>query len=110
MRNAATQRELEDAFGYVETPDQLAAIENDSKKWGTQGGDIYGNSPGMEALGDVNQLQHQQLRKAQGIDYKTNPPLQAPTALAGRPAVALAAHGKTAGLAREVGFPALPPG
>jgi hypothetical protein len=43
------------------------------------GGDIYGNSPGMEALGDIKQLQHEQLRKAQGIDYQTNPPLQIPT-------------------------------
>lgn len=50
-------------------------------RWSTSGGDIYGNSPGMEALGDIKQLQHEQLRKAQGIDYKTKPPLQMPTAL-----------------------------
>lgn len=50
-------------------------------RWAVSGGDIYGNSPGMEALGDIKQLQHQQLRKAQGIDYKTNPPLQVPTHL-----------------------------
>jgi hypothetical protein len=48
------------------------------------GGDIYGNSPGMEALGDIKQLQHEQLRKAQGIDYQTNPPLQIPTDLKNR--------------------------
>lgn len=53
-------------------------------RWMTAGGDIYGNSPGMEALGDIKQLQHEQLRKAQGIDYKVNPPLQVPTALKGR--------------------------
>lgn len=50
-------------------------------RWAAMGGDVYGNSPGMEALGDVRQLQHEQLRKAQGIDYMTKPPLQAPTAL-----------------------------
>jgi hypothetical protein len=50
-------------------------------RWAVAGGDIYGNSPGMEALGDIKQLQHEQLRKANAIDYKTNPPLQAPTAL-----------------------------
>lgn len=50
-------------------------------RWQTAGGDIYGNSPGMEALGDIKQLQHEQLRKAQGIDYKTKPPLQVPTSL-----------------------------
>lgn len=53
-------------------------------RWAVAGGDIYGNSPGMEALGDIKQLQHEQLRKAQGIDYQTNPPLQAPAALKNR--------------------------
>jgi hypothetical protein len=53
-------------------------------RWMTSGGDIYGNSPGMESLGDIKQLQHEQLRKAQGIDYKTKPPLQAPTSLKSR--------------------------
>lgn len=50
-------------------------------RWATTGGDIYGNSPGMEALGDIKQLQHEQLRKAQGIDYMTKPPLQVPVAM-----------------------------
>lgn len=53
-------------------------------RWAVAGGDIYGNSPGMEALGDVKQLQHEQLRKAQGIDYKARPPLQVPTSLKNR--------------------------
>jgi len=53
-------------------------------RWATAGGDIYGHSPAMEALGDIKQLQHQQIRKAQGIDYLTNPPLQAPTNLVGK--------------------------
>lgn len=50
-------------------------------RWGVAGGDIYGNSPGMEALGDCRQLQHEQLRKAQVIDYKSNPPLQVPISM-----------------------------
>lgn len=50
-------------------------------RWATAGGDIYGNSPGMEALGDIKQLQHEQLRKAQGIDYMTKPPLQVPISM-----------------------------
>lgn len=54
-------------------------------RWSVMGGDIYGSSPGMETLGDVKQLQHEQLRKAQAIDYQTNPPLQAPTSLSNRP-------------------------
>lgn len=53
-------------------------------RWATAGGDIYGNSPGMEVLGDVKQLQHQQLRKGQGIDYQTKPPLQVPTSMKNR--------------------------
>ena len=53
-------------------------------RWAVAGGDIYGNSPGMEALGDVKQLQQEQLRKSQGIDYMTNPPLQVPTSLKNR--------------------------
>lgn len=50
-------------------------------RWSIAGGDIYGNSPGMEALGDIKQLQHEQLRKANAIDFQTNPPLQAPSAM-----------------------------
>jgi len=53
-------------------------------RWDLAGGDIYGNSPGMEALGDIKQLQHEQLRKAQAIDYKTNPPLSVPTNMKNR--------------------------
>jgi len=49
-------------------------------RWILTGNDIYGHSPGMDVLGDVKQLQHQQLRKGQAIDYQVNPPLQVPTA------------------------------
>ncbi len=50
-------------------------------RWAATGGDIYGNSPGMEALGDIKQLQHEQLRKGQGIDYMVKPPVQMPVAM-----------------------------
>lgn len=50
-------------------------------RWALSGGDIYGNGPGMESLGDIKQLQHEQLRKANAIDFQTNPPLDVPTAL-----------------------------
>ena len=53
-------------------------------RWGISGGDVYGNSPGMESLGDIKQLQHEQLRKAQGIDYQTKPPLQVPAYMKNR--------------------------
>ena len=48
-------------------------------RWVVTGGDIYGNSPGMEALGDLRQLQQEQLRKSQAIDYQSNPPVIIPT-------------------------------
>lgn len=50
-------------------------------RWAVAGGDMYGNSPGMEALGDIKQLQHEQLRKANAIDFQSNPPLQVPTVM-----------------------------
>lgn len=53
-------------------------------RWAVSGGDVYGNSPGMEALGDIKQLQQEQLRKSQGIDYMSNPPLQVPSSLKNR--------------------------
>lgn len=49
-------------------------------RWDVVSNDIYGHSPGMEALGTVKGLQHEQLRKAQAIDYKVNPPLIVPSA------------------------------
>lgn len=49
-------------------------------RWVVTSNDTYGRSPGMDCLGDVKQLQHQQLRKAQGIDYQVMPPIQVPTA------------------------------
>lgn len=52
-----------------------------SPRWMTIGNDVYGGSPAMEALGDCKQLQHEQLRKAKGIDYMTEPPMILPTAL-----------------------------
>lgn len=48
-------------------------------RWTVTSNDIYGQSPGMDVLGDVKQLQHQQLRKGQAIDYQVNPPLQIPS-------------------------------
>ena len=53
-------------------------------RYAVVGEDIYGHSPGMEALGDVRQLQHQQLRKAEAIDFQTKPPMQAPMSLRNR--------------------------
>jgi hypothetical protein len=53
-------------------------------RWNVAGGDIYGNSPGMEVLGDIKGLQQQQLRKAQGIDQLTRPAIVMPSSLKNR--------------------------
>lgn len=52
-------------------------------RWMTRGNDIYGESPAMMALGDTKQLQLEQLRKSQAIDYMTKPPLQVPGGMKG---------------------------
>ena len=49
-------------------------------RWTTTGTDIYGTSAAMDALGDIKQLQQQQLSKSEAIAYKVKPPLQAPVA------------------------------
>jgi hypothetical protein len=48
-------------------------------RWAVSGGDVYGTSPGMRALGDVKQLQHQQYAKAMAIDYQVDPAKVFPT-------------------------------
>jgi hypothetical protein len=53
-------------------------------RWVVTSTDTWGWSPAMEAIGDIKQLQHEQLRKAQGIDYMTQPPLRLPTSAKGR--------------------------
>lgn len=47
-------------------------------RWDKAGGDIYGNSPAMLALGDAKQLQFYAKRRGQVIDYRTKPPLAIP--------------------------------
>lgn len=54
--------------GYKEKPGMWA-------RWEVTGLDVYGTSPGMDALGDIIQLQHENLRKAQAIDKMTDPPV-----------------------------------
>lgn len=53
-------------------------------RWHTRGGDVYGSSPGMKALGSILQLQQEQMRKSQAIDYMARPPIILPGELKGR--------------------------
>lgn len=47
-------------------------------RWNVTGGDIYGTGPGMEALGDLRQLQQEQLYKSKGIAQQADPAVVAP--------------------------------
>lgn len=50
-------------------------------RWDVTGEDIYGSSPGMDALGLSKALQLQTKRKAQAIDKHVDPPMNAPTSM-----------------------------
>lgn len=50
-------------------------------RWSVTGEDPYGNSPAMNALGDVKALQLYEKRAAQMIDKGANPPMSAPSSL-----------------------------
>lgn len=65
--------------GYMERPFS-------APRWATTSNDAYGRSPGMDALGDIKQLQFQEKRKAQAIDKMVNPPMVGDIALKNEPA------------------------
>lgn len=50
-------------------------------RWAVTGNDVYGTGPGHDALPDIRQLQFEQLRKGQAIDYQVQPPLAVPAQL-----------------------------
>lgn len=64
--------------GYTERPTIIT-------RWEISANDAYGTSPGMDALGDVKQLQHESKRKGQGIDILVQPPMLADIQLENRP-------------------------
>lgn len=50
-------------------------------RWVVTAEDVYGESPGMDALGDVRSVQLLERRKAQVADKISNPPMKGPMAL-----------------------------
>lgn len=60
--------------GYREFP--VLAV-----RWEVTGEDVYGSSPGMDALGDCKALQQYERRKAQVVDKIVTPPMQGPSSL-----------------------------
>lgn len=75
------------ARGYNEMPTVVT-------RWEVSANDAYGTSPGMDALGDVKQLQHESRRKAQGVDKMVSPPMLADIQLQNQP-LALLPNGIT---------------
>lgn len=53
-------------------------------RWAVMSGDVYGNGPGLDALGDVKAMQVLERFKAQGIQQMLRPSLQAPSSLQNR--------------------------
>lgn len=58
-------------------------------RWEVTGNDAYGTSPGMDALGDIIQLQHESKRKGQALDYYIRPPTISDISLQGKPTALL---------------------
>lgn len=58
-------------------------------RWEVSGNDVYGTSPGVDALGDVVQLQHETKRKAQQLDFAVRPPMVADVQLQHKPTALL---------------------
>jgi len=63
-------------------------------RWELTGNDAYGNSPAMDALGDVIQIQHETKKKAQALDKLVSPPIVADIQFESKP-LALLPNGVT---------------
>jgi hypothetical protein len=53
-------------------------------RWDTTGSEVYGRSPGMDALPDVKMLQKMQEKALVALDKMVDPPMNAPTAMKNR--------------------------
>ena len=61
-------------------------------RWSTVANDAYGRSPGMDALGDIKQLQLETMRKAEFIEKLVRPPMGADVAMKNEPSSILPGH------------------
>ena len=78
-------------------------------RWLLADEDIYGRSPGMDALGDNKGLQLQERRKAQAIDKLVDPPMVAAPELRNTPTTLLPGGVTFASFAASGGAPAFQP-
>lgn len=58
-------------------------------RWETTGNDAYGVGPGMDALPDIVQLQHETKAKGQSLDFMLRPPMLADISMEHRPTALL---------------------
>lgn len=58
-------------------------------RWELSANDVYGSSPGMDALGAIIQLQHETKKKAQALDKLVSPPVLVDISLEHRPTALL---------------------
>ena len=56
-----------------------------ASRWFKTGNEVYGRSPGMDALPDVKTLQTQERDKAEAVQRMNRPPMNAPTSLRNSP-------------------------
>ena len=86
---------LDVAWEWGATSNKLLAKQGFNEKpfmaprWNVTGNDPYGRSPGMDALGDVKQLQLKNKRADQLVDKLVNPPMVAHVALKNQPATSI---------------------
>jgi hypothetical protein len=71
---SGTEDKMLSESGYDEFPLQVP-------RWDIEGEDVYGYSCGMQALGDVKQLQLEERRKGELIDKAARPPMLADSTL-----------------------------
>jgi hypothetical protein len=72
--NAVDGIPLHEGNGFHEFPAMVP-------RWDVSADDVYGSSPGMEALGDIKALQQLEKRKLSALDKILNPPMVAPVSL-----------------------------
>lgn len=58
-------------------------------RWAVYGVDTYGDSPGIEALGDVRMLQKMEEKKLRALDKEVDPPMVGPASLRGQGATTI---------------------
>jgi hypothetical protein len=78
LKGQKTERELS-RRGFHEKPFFVA-------RWSTVSNDAYGRSPGMDALGDIKQLQLETIRKAEYLEKGVRPPMGAGPEMKNEPA------------------------